>query len=83
MVGRSFPAGAEITTFLAPAVRQQTAFPAAPNSGVYEFTVPRTPESRDVTVILELDKEVCGRATFKLYNEEQQRVGIGLAKGVV
>jgi len=37
---------------------------------------------RDVTVILQLDEEQLGKTTFRLYNNENQRVGVDLGKAV-
>ena len=44
-------------------------------------TVPRQAEQRQLTVILELDRMVLGRAVYNLNNEESQRVGVRLAGG--
>jgi hypothetical protein len=45
------------------------------------FTVPRTQEPRQMTVVLELNKTVLGRTVYELNNEETQRVGVQLAGG--
>lgn len=45
-----------------------------------EIVVPRN-QSRDLTVILELDRQQMGKMVYKLNNEETQRVGVRLAKG--
>ena len=37
---------------------------------------------RDITVILQLDRQELGRAVYRLNNEETQRVGVKLAGGV-
>ena len=37
---------------------------------------------RDVTVILQLNEEQLGKTTFRLYNDEEQRVGVDLGKAV-
>jgi hypothetical protein len=39
--------------------------------------------SRNLTVILELDRMQLGKAVYKLNNEETQRVGVKLAGGFV
>lgn len=39
-------------------------------------------ESRDLTVILELDKMQFGKAVYRMNNEETQRVGVKLAGGI-
>lgn len=48
--------------------------------GGQEVVVPRN-ESRQLTVILELDRQQMGKMVYKLNNEETQRVGVKLAKG--
>ena len=45
------------------------------------FAVPRQEETRQLTVILELDRMTLGRAVYNLNNEETQRVGVRLAGG--
>lgn len=45
-----------------------------------EIVVPRN-QSRDLTVILELDRQQMGKMVYKLNNEETQRVGVRLANG--
>ena len=44
-------------------------------------TSTRNDESRDVTVILQLDRTQLARTVFRLNNEESQRVGVNLAGG--
>lgn len=44
-------------------------------------TVPRQAEQKQLTVVLELDRMVLGRAVYNLNNEESQRVGVRLAGG--
>jgi len=51
-----------------------------PGGGGQEIVVPRN-ESRQLTVILELDRQQMGKAVYRLNNEETQRVGVRLAKG--
>ena len=53
---------------------------AVHGAGGQEIVVPRN-ESRQLTVILELDRQQMGKAVYKLNNEETQRVGVRLAKG--
>lgn len=45
-----------------------------------EIVVPRN-QSRDLTVILELDRQQMGKMVYKLNNEETQRVGVKLSRG--
>lgn len=45
-----------------------------------EVVVPRN-QSRDLTVILELDRQQMGKMVYKLNNEEAQRVGVRLSRG--
>lgn len=45
-----------------------------------EVVVPRN-QSRDLTVILELDRQQMGKMVYKLNNEETQRVGVRMARG--
>ena len=52
-----------------------------PGGGGQEVVVPRN-DSRQLTVILELDRQQMGKAVYRLNNEETQRVGVKLAKGV-
>lgn len=53
---------------------------AVHGAGGQEIVVPRN-ESRNLTVILELDRQQMGKAVYKLNNEETQRVGVRLANG--
>lgn len=48
------------------------------NSGLITPTA-----GRDVTVILQLNEDQLGKATFRLYNDESQRIGVDLGKEVV
>lgn len=54
-------------------------FPGGGGAG-QEVVVPRN-ESRQLTVILELDRQQMGKMVYKLNNEETQRVGVKLANG--
>lgn len=38
---------------------------------------------REMTTILQLDRQTLGRVVYELYNEEQQRVGLRLAGGTI
>lgn len=51
-------------------------------SGGSYFSVPRQKENKQLTVILELDRMVLGRAVYNLNNDETQRVGVRLAGGI-
>ena len=55
-------------------------------SAAHEYTVPRNGnggESRDVTVVLQLEQSTLARAVFKLYNDENSRVGVRVGDGGV
>ena len=55
---------------------------AVHNAGAgQEVVVPRN-DSRQLTVILELDRQQLAKTMYRLNNEETQRVGVKLAKGV-
>lgn len=61
-------------------VKNASAYGSMDGSGQY-FTVPRQQQARQLTVILELDRMMLGRAVYNLNNEETQRVGVKLAGG--
>lgn len=48
--------------------------------GGQEVIVPRD-QGRDITIILELDRQQFGKAVYKANNEETQRVGVRMATG--
>lgn len=49
--------------------------------GGQEVVVPRN-DNRQLTVIFEIDRQQAGKMVYKLNNEETQRVGVKLSKGV-
>lgn len=53
---------------------------AVHSAGAQEVVVPRN-QSRDMTIILELDRQQFAKAIYRSNNEETQRVGVRLAKG--
>jgi hypothetical protein len=61
-------------------VKNASTYGSIDGSGQY-FTVPRQQQARQLTVILELDRMMLGRAVYNLNNEETQRVGVKLAGG--
>ena len=52
-------------------------------SGISNLTSDQTRQSSNTTVILELDKVELGKAVYNLNNEENQRMGVRLAGGVL
>ena len=51
-------------------------------SSLIQGAASTTGGERDVTVILELDRQQMGKATFRLYNEAEQKFGVQLAGGI-